>query len=146
MWNVFTRWCPGTQHCKTHLRAARSRVKAITQSLDTGFPDTEGNPHPSHCIPSRTPCFLGCTDTASVLPNSWVPTVLPRSAGTQLICWVSPSWEVARTGGWRGKQIILKTPYPALQTETPQGTFLTSNANRHLFCVGGFSIHKWPQV
>ena len=106
VWIVFTRWCPGTQHCKTHLRAARSRVKAITQSLDTGFPDTEGNPHPSHCIPSRTPCFLGCTDTASVLPNSWVPTVLPRSAGTQLICWVSPSWEVARTGEWRGKQII----------------------------------------
>lgn len=137
MWNVFTRWCPGTQHCKHTSELPDPEWRAITESLTIGFPDPEGNPHPSHCIPSRTPCF-SCTNTASVTNSC--PYCLPRSAGTQLICWVSPSWEVARTGGGEGSNYF-KNPYPALQTETPQGTFLTSNANRHLFCVGGFSIY-----
>ena len=78
----------------------------MTESLDTGFPDPEGNPHPKALHPQPDSLLLGLHRHSFRSAKFLGSTFLPRSAGTQLICWVSPSWDVARTGGWRGKQII----------------------------------------
>lgn len=82
-------------------------------------------------------CFSGCMDIAYILPNSWVCTLLPRSAGTQLICWV----RLAGNQNW-GEADDLKNSLPCIKDRPCLATFQTSNRNMHLLCLGDCSGFK----
>lgn len=119
---------------KTKLRAARSIVQAVTESLDMDSWDPENNPNPqTHGILSRMCSFLGCADITYFLPNSWVCSLLPSSAGTQL--YLPGESYLRKSQSWK-QWIVLKIPYLAWKTKKFQATLLVLNANMH--------HHVWP--